>query len=168
MYSSGSKSAPQYRPSPSRKTLRAPRPLTSGKNKSASIPSVCVRRCRTRIFSAAEGVDSRNSGKYVMTGSSRSTRPRSTCCRTRVVVRAFVMDPKKNSGVVEHRRAGDDVRHAMSHDDLAVVIDAGKITGHIVRVAIGGGLPAKVSRNSLECATSRSLTGATQPHQFVI
>ena len=76
---------------------------------------------------------------------------------------------EKKSGVVEHRRAGDDVRHAMSHDDLAaVVIDAGKITWHIVRVAIGGGLPAKVSRNSLECATSRSLTGATQPHQLVI
>jgi hypothetical protein len=57
----------------------------------------------------------------------------------------------------------------MGHDGLgALVVDTGNISGHIVRAAIAGGLPAKVSRNSLESATSRSLTGATQPHQLVI
>ena len=60
------------------------------------MPLVWFSRLRTRISSAAPGVVSRNSGRYVTTRSSRSTAPRSTCWSMSVAVRTFVTDPMRN------------------------------------------------------------------------
>jgi hypothetical protein len=62
---------------------------------------------------------------------------------------------KQEAGVVTHRRPRDNVGHPMGHDGLvAVVVDAGKISRDLARLAIGGGLLAKVRRDSLQHATS--------------
>ena len=50
---------------------------------------------------------------------------------------------EEKPGVTDHRRTGDDVRHAYGSDGLsAVVVQACEISRRVARAAIGGGLPA--------------------------
>ena len=81
--------------------------------------------------------------------------PRSTCCRTRVVVNTLVTDPNRNP--VSSRIGAPVATFAVPWATialLAVVIDAGKIPRHLARLTIGGGLLANLCRDSLEQATT--------------
>ncbi|SCK56578.1 hypothetical protein H180DRAFT_05255 [Streptomyces sp. WMMB 322] len=60
---------------------------------SPSKPEVWVSSCLTVICSEASRSAMRNSGRYLRTGSSGSTRPSSTSCMTSVLVHSFVTDP---------------------------------------------------------------------------
>ena len=145
MYSSGPKRAPQYCPSPSRKTFSAPRPLTAGKNKSASIPLVCVRRLRTRI-----GGFRRRQVELRQVREDSFIKINDTALdllEYKGRGQDFHDGSKKESGVLTHRCSRDNVRHPMGNDGLvAGVVDAGKISRDHARLAIGGGLLAHVRR----------------------